>query len=875
MRSLIFTKQEAATYPVCILVPVIRKDDLRKAYIDTHNLDPNEILVTELHRTPGKKKTPASEMKQFINDELVPMWTDLATEFIIVADSEYFKILTKTSKADVNIGYVMDSAYGPQKVIYVPDYRQIFYDPAKIREKIGRGIEALKAYRNGAYEAPGEGIIHFAAYPTTPEEIEEWLLKLLEWNRPLTMDIEAFSLKHVTAGIGTISMAWSKHEGIAFPVDLGPDGELVRRMLKAFFMQFQNRMMWHKIDYDVYVLIYQLFMKDILDTEGLLEGIKYLLPEGRWDCTRIITYLATNSCAGNKLSLKDQAQEFSGNYALLDDDPDITKIPLPDLLKYNLIDALSTWYVYEKHWDTLIQDDQLGVYTEVFKPAMVDINQMQLTGLPVNIERVRETKKILLADYDEALEKILNSKIIQGFSYNLVEKWVTTMNAKWKKKRTTVSETLELAKTDAKLRDVLTFNPNSGPQLQALLYEHLGLPVLATTDSGQPATGGEVLKDLKNHTEDQDILNFLDALIDYGTVVTVLETFIPALEGAFQGPDGWHYLFGNFNLGGTISGRLSSSKPNLQNLPAGADPSSKKGKYGKLIKWCIQAPPGWIFIGLDFNALEDRISALTTKDPNKLKVYIDGYDGHSLRAYAYYGEDMPDIDPTSVESINSIQVKYKPHRAKSKNPTFTLTYQGTWKTLVTKYKFTEALAKQVEARYHELYKVSDQWVEAQLDQASKVGYVTIAFGLRLRTPLLHQVFRGTSKTPYEAEAEGRSAGNALGQSWCLLNSRAWSEFMQEVRQSPHRLTIRPCAQIHDAGYALVKDDIDALHFTNERLVKAVQWQEHPDIQHDQVKLGGELSIFYPDWSQELVIPNGSSQSEIIALIENYVAKLSK
>lgn len=252
-----------------------------------------------------------------------------------------------------------------------------------------------------------------------------------------------------------------------------------------------------------------------------------------------------------------------------------------------------------------------------------------------------------------------------------------------------------------------------------------------------------------------------------------------------------------------------------------------------------------------------------------------GYDGHSLRAYAYYGEDMPDIDPTSVESINSIQVKYKPHRAKSKNPTFTLTYQGTWKTLVTKYKFTEALAKQVEARYHELYKVSDQWVEAQLDQASKVGYVTIAFGLRLRTPLLHQVFRGTSKTPYEAEAEGRSAGNALGQSWCLLNSRAWSEFMQEVRQSPHRLMIRPCAQIHDAGYALVKDDIDALHFTNERLVKAVQWQEHPDIQHDQVKLGGELSIFYPDWSQELVIPNGSSQSEIISLIENYVVELSK
>lgn len=55
------------------------------------------------------------------------------------------------------------------------------------------------------------------------------------------------------------------------------------------------------------------------------------------------------------------------------------------------------------------------------------------------------------------------------------------------------------------------------------------------------------------------------------------------------------------------------------------------------------APDGWIFAGLDFASLEDRISALTTKDPNKLKVYTDGYDGHSLRAHSYFGDQMPDI----------------------------------------------------------------------------------------------------------------------------------------------------------------------------------------------------------------------------------------
>ena len=187
--------------------------------------------------------------------------------------------------------------------------------------------------------------------------------------------------------------------------------------------------------------------------------------------------------------------------------------------------------------------------------------------------------------------------------------------------------------------------------------------------------------------------------------------------------------------------------------------------------------------------------------------------------------------------------------------------------------FSETKAKSVEKKYQELYAVSIQWVQDKLDQASKDGYVTVAFGLRVRTPLLHQVIRGTSRTPYEAEAEGRTAGNALGQSWCLLNTRASVEFMGKVRDSDFRLDIRPCAHIHDAQYMLIRDDISAVLYTNEHLVKAVQWQDHPDIWHDEVKLGGDLSIFYPDWSKEVVIPNGASADQIWQLIHQHVEKL--
>lgn len=180
----------------------------------------------------------------------------------------------------------------------------------------------------------------------------------------------------------------------------------------------------------------------------------------------------------------------------------------------------------------------------------------------------------------------------------------------------------------------------------------------------------------------------------------------------------------------------------------------------------------------------------------------------------------------------------------------------------------------VEQKYHELYVVSDQWVAAKLDQAMQDGYITGAFGLRLRTPLLKQVIRGTRKTPHEAEAEGRTAGNALGQSWCLLNSRAGSEFMGKVRVSEYRLDIKPCAQIHDAQYFLIRDNIEIIMYANNNVVKACEWQNHPDIWHPDVKLGGKFSIFYPTWEKEFDLPNNASENEIYAAVQKHLADLA-
>ncbi len=855
------TSQDTGKYPIAILGHQIRREEMIKTYLLPYDLSMEDFIFIELHSAPGKKKTPAREIKEFIQQELQQVLDDAETQYIICTDSDYFKILTKEAKAEANLGYVCDSVWGKQKVIYTPNYRQVFYDPPVVRAKIAQGMDALLNHIRGQYAEPGQGIIEFEAYPDTPEKIKAWLDQLLEMNKPLAIDIEAFGLKHYNAGIGTITFCWSKTQGIAFNVDYEPikgateapygrinRNDIVRNLLREFFIKYTQRQMYHNISYDVYILIYQLFMDNLIDTEGLLHGMDIMLRN--WDCTKLITYLATNSCAGNHLSLKDQAQEYAGNYAQ-DDIKDIRLIPNEQLLRYNLIDGLCTWYTYEKHWDTLIADNQLDVYNNIFKPACEDIIQMQLTGMPMNMETVNQVAEEMETDRNQALKTIRESNLMKNFTQMLRQEWVDDKNAKLKKKQVT------LADCD------IEFNPNSGPQLQKLLFDYIGLPVLGLTKSKQPATDGDTIKALRTHTQSEDVKELLNALIDYKLVDKIITSFIPAFRNAQPGPDGWHYLFGNLNLGGTVSGRLSASEPNLQTIPSGS-------KYAKKIKKCFEAPPGWIFCGLDFASLEDRISALTTKDPQKLKVYTDGYDGHSLRAYAYFGEQMPDIEDT-VESINSIQHKYKSLRSDSKAPTFLLTYGGTYMGLMKNCGFPEEKAKLTEKRYHDLYVVSDMWVQAKLDEAAKTGYVTAAFGLRVRTPLLAQVLRGTCKTPYEAEAEGRTAGNALGQSWCLLNNRAGSEFMRKVRTSEFRLDIRPCIHIHDAQYFMIRDNMDTLQYTNKHLVEAVNWQDHPDIAHPEVGLGGELSLFYPTWANEIEIPNHATPEEVHQTIQKAFA----
>ena len=176
--------------------------------------------------------------------------------------------------------------------------------------------------------------------------------------------------------------------------------------------------------------------------------------------------------------------------------------------------------------------------------------------------------------------------------------------------------------------------------------------------------------------------------------------------------------------------------------------------------------------------------------------------------------------------------------------------------------FTKAEAKSIEARYHMLYTVSDNWVYDMIEKAKIDGYITMAFGARIRTPLLAKTVGNDTKTPYAAKKEALSAGNAATQSYCVLTLRAMNEFRKRVWASPYKYDIFLSATIHDAIYALWRDSAIITKWVNDNMIECMAWNELPELQHETVKITSGLEIYWPTWNDPIDIPNHATIGEI-------------
>ena len=428
-------------------------------------------------------------------------------------------------------------AYAPKYGAYKINATKYTYSTKAVAQAVVKDLTGISIQL--------KNIIESEYYPTTVSDIKEALQGLHKFPM-LTMDIETKGTKLSTCGIYSIAFAWNMHNGLAFPVDAHIHSAEIKEVLFDFLDSYKGRLIVHKGNFDITIILYYLWMKESFNNRSAqVAGIENLCD--KLEDTLLITYLATNSCSGNILGLKDLAKEFAGDWAI--DVKDVTKHSLDTVLKYNLIDVLSTWFVYEKYYPKMVQENQLHVYRHHFMRYLKDCIRMQLNGLPINLKEVAKLENYLSTEKETLLQDIGNSPAVRHAEYLIAINKTNIRNAKLKTKQDTIEDNLE------------TFNFNSGKQLQVLLYEVMQLPQIELTATGQLKTSKEVIKTLINHTSNEAYITILKNIADYFDVEKILSGFIPAFKEADVDAYGITRLSGSFNLGGTVSGRMSSNNP--------------------------------------------------------------------------------------------------------------------------------------------------------------------------------------------------------------------------------------------------------------------------------------------------------------------------
>jgi hypothetical protein len=160
-------------------------------------------------------------------------------------------------------------------------------------------------------------------------------------------------------------------------------------------------------------------------------------------------------------------------------------------------------------------------------------------------------------------------------------------------------------------------NHNSSKQVRELLFKRMKLPAQDKTANGDDSVNALTLQRL----EPMDHSGIVHALRGIRQYEKLIETFITMLEDKpFEG-----LLHGNFNQTGTVTGRLSSSDPNQQNIPS-------RGELGKKVRTCFDAPAGYSVVSIDYSQIELRLLTNESKDENFMKIFAEGGDPHAMTA---------------------------------------------------------------------------------------------------------------------------------------------------------------------------------------------------------------------------------------------------
>ena len=489
---------------------------------------------------------------------------------------------------------------------------------------------------------------------TTKEELKK-LIKDATKAETVAIDTETTGLDYIDSELVGISLSFKAGEGFYIPIGHKDDStpqlaiDYVLAELKPLLENNEKKFIGQNIKFDKNVL--SKYGVDISSIKNDTMMMSYVLDAS---ATRHNLDALASFYLGYKTSTFEEVAGKGVKQVTFD------QVPIEAATNYAAEDADITLRLYDELSPKLESIDSLNKLNEEIEIPLIEVlSNMERNGA------------------------ILNAKILNAQSKDLE------------------SRIKKLEKKAYKIAGE-EFNLGSTKQLREIFFEKLGYRVIKKTPGGQPSTDEKVLAELAEEYELPEVL------LEHRTLSKLKSTYTDKLPDQISSLSGKVHT--SFHQAVTTTGRLSSSDPNLQNIPI-------RTEDGRRIRQAFEPSKGNKFISADYSQIELRVMAHLSKDPGLLSAFQDGEDVHSKTASEVFNVGIDDVTPDLRRNAKAIN--------------FGLIYGISAFGLGKQLGITRNLAAEYMAMYFEKYPRVKEYMESTKESASQNGYVETLFGRRL------------------------------------------------------------------------------------------------------------------------------------------------
>ncbi|MEZ9761439.1 DNA polymerase I [Vibrio splendidus] len=542
-----------------------------------------------------------------------------------------------------------------------------------------------------------------------------WLEKL-KASEVFAFDTETDSLDYMVANL--VGLSFATEEGVAAYVPVAHDyldapqqldRDWVLEQLKPILEDDAQAKVGQNLKYDMSVLArYGIEMKGIkFDT--MLASYVFNSVGGKHDMDSLALRFLQHSCISFEQIAGKGKKQLTFN-----------QIELGEASPYAAEDADVTLRLHNRLMENIEKDEKLkSIYEEIEVPLIPVMSRIERTGVFIDDMLLGAQSQEIAVRLDELEQK----------AYEIAEQ---------------------------------EFNMNSPKQLQAILFEKMGLPVIKKTPSGAPSTNEEVLQEL---ALDYPLPKLI---IEYRGLAKLKSTYTDKLPKMINAETGRVHT--SYHQAVTATGRLSSTDPNLQNIPI-------RNEEGRRIRQAFVAQHGWKILAVDYSQIELRIMAHLSGDKALLEAFQQGKDIHAATAAEIIGVD---IDQVTTEQ-----------RRRAKAVNFGLIYGMSAFGLAKQLGIPRGEAQHYMDTYFERYPGVMQYMEDTRSAASEQGFVETIYGRRLHLPEIQ------SRNGMRRKAAERAAINAPMQGTAADIIKKAMLLVDEWIQAEGDGRVKLLMQVHD------------------------------------------------------------------------------